>query len=61
MKVTLSGNAPLEVFPFVTTIHREVVLRHLDDESQDIEMTPDEADTVAAMLREAAARVRASK
>lgn len=58
--IHLSGNAPLEIFPFVTTLHREVVLRHHDDESQDIELTPDEADHVADLLREAAARARAA-
>lgn len=26
--VHLSSNAPLEIFPFVTLFHREVVLRH---------------------------------
>ena len=59
--VHLSGNAPLEIFPFVTSMHREVVLRHKDDESQDIEMTPDEADQVADLLRAAAAAARAAK
>ena len=56
--VHLSGNAPLEIFPFVTLFHREVVLRHKDDESQDIEMTPDEADQVAELLWTAAAQAR---
>lgn len=56
--VQLSGNAVIEIFPFVTIFHREVVLRHLDGESQDIEMTPDEADLVADRLRAAAARAR---
>lgn len=59
--IHLSQNAPLEIFPFVTLFHREVVLRHKDDESQDIEMTPDEADQVADMLRAAANAVRAAK
>lgn len=59
--VHLSGNAPLEIFPFVTLFHREVVLRHHDDESQDIEMTPDEADQVADMIRAAATAARAAK
>lgn len=59
--VHLSQNAPLEIFPFVTLFHREVVLRHKDDESQDIEMTPDEADHVAGLLRAAAAAARAAK
>jgi hypothetical protein len=59
--IHLSGNAPLEIFPFVTTLHREVVLRHKDDESQDIEMTPDEADQVADLIRSAAAAARAAK
>ncbi len=58
MKLQLSGNAPVEVFPFVTTIHREVVLRHHDGESQDIELTPDEADKISDLLREAAAQAR---
>ena len=58
--IRLSGNAPIEVFPFVTLFHREVVLRHHDDESQDIELTPDEADQVADMLRAAAAVARAA-
>lgn len=56
--IQLSGNAPLEIFPFVTLFHREVVLRHKDDESQDIEMTPDEADEVAELLWTAAAQAR---
>jgi hypothetical protein len=60
MKFEPSGNAPIEVFPFVTSLHREVVLRHLDGTSQDIELTPDEADAVAAMLRDAATRARAA-
>ena len=59
--IQLSQNAPLEIFPFVTLFHREVVLRHKDDESQDIELTPDEADQVANMLRTAAAAARAAK
>ena len=59
--VHLSQNAPLEIFPFVTPLHREVVLRHKDDESQDIELTPDEADRVADLLRAAAASARATK
>lgn len=58
MKIDLSQNAPVEIFPFVTAIHREVVLRHHDGESQDVEMTPDEADQVADLLRQAAARAR---
>jgi hypothetical protein len=59
-KIELEGNAPISIFPFVTIFHREVVLRHHDDESQDIEMTPDEADHVADLLREAAAQARAA-
>src|SRR4029077_12669669 len=59
--IQLLGNAPLEVFPFVTSLHREVVLRHKDDESQDIEMTPDEADLVADRLHAAAAAARTAK
>lgn len=43
-----------EIFPFVTLLHREVVLRHKDGGSQDIEMTPIEAGCVATVLREAA-------
>jgi hypothetical protein len=58
--IQLSGNAPLEIFPFVTIFHREVVLRHHDDESQDIEMTPDEADAVAELLKASAAQARAA-
>ena len=58
MKLQLSGNAPVEVFPFVSAIHREVVLRHHDGESQDIELTPDEADKIAALLKVAATRAR---
>lgn len=60
MKITLSQNAPVEIFPFVTPLHREVVLRHHDGESQDIEMTPDEADQVADLIRRAAARARSA-
>jgi hypothetical protein len=56
--VILSGNAPIEIFPFVTSLHCEVVLRHLDEESQDIELTPDEADTIADLLKAAAQRSR---
>jgi hypothetical protein len=56
--VILSGNAPIEIFPFVTSLHCEVVLRHLDEESQDIELTPDEADTVADLLKAAAQHSR---
>jgi hypothetical protein len=44
--------------PFFTIFHREVVLRHHDNESQDIEMTPDEADVLAERLRRAAAIAR---
>ena len=40
-----------EIFPFVTVLHREVVLRPKDGKSEDIEMTPDEADRVASLLR----------
>jgi hypothetical protein len=57
--ITLSGNAPLEIFAFVTELHREVVLRHKDGESQDVELTPDEADQVALILVRAAADARA--
>jgi hypothetical protein len=57
----LSGNAPVEVFPFVSILHCEVILRHKDGESQDIEMTPDEADQLADMLKKAAARSRELK
>lgn len=56
--IPLSGNAPLSIFALVTPLHREVILRHLDGESQDIEMTPDEADCVAMFLRQAAAKAR---
>lgn len=56
----LSGNAPIEIFPFVSVMHREVVLRHHDGESQDIELTPEEADRVADLLRDAAKRARAA-
>ena len=59
--IRLSGNASIEVFPFVTPLHREVVLRHYDGEAQDIGMTPDEADQVADRLRAAAAAARAAK
>lgn len=58
-EIHLEGNAPIEVFPFVTIFHREVVLRHHDGESQDIELTPDEADMLADRLRAAAATTRA--
>lgn len=56
--VQLSQNAPIEVFPFVTLFHCQVILRHHDDESQDIEMTPDEADNVANLIKIAAALAR---
>lgn len=59
--IQLSGNAPIEIFSFVTSLHREVVLRHHDGESQDIELTPDEADHVADQLRAAATTARAAK
>jgi hypothetical protein len=58
VKIDLSGNAPIEVFPFVTVMHCEVVLRHHDGESQDIELTPDEADHIADLLKAAATRAR---
>jgi hypothetical protein len=61
MKVQLAGNAPIEIFPCVTILHREVVLRHLDGSSQDIELTPDEADRVAELLRRAAELAREAK
>jgi hypothetical protein len=61
VKLPLSKNAPVEIFPFVTAFHHEVVLRHCDGDSQDIKLTPDEADAVAALLQSAAATVRASK
>jgi hypothetical protein len=60
VKINLSGNAPIEIFPFVSVMHREVVLRHHDGESQDIELTPDEADHVADLLKAAATRARAA-
>lgn len=40
-----------EIFPFVTVLHCEVVLRSKEGQSEDIEMTPDEADRVASLLR----------
>jgi hypothetical protein len=40
-----------EIFPFVTALHCEVVLRPKDGKSEDIEMTPDEADRVAYISR----------
>jgi len=43
-----------EIFPFVTLLHREVVLRPKDGKSQDIEMSPAEADHIACLLREVA-------
>lgn len=56
--LNLEGNAPVEVFPFVSMGHQEVVIRHLDGESQDIELTPDEAEHFAAVVIEAARRAR---
>ena len=47
-----------EIFPFVTVLHREVVLRPKDGKSQDIEMTPDEAGRVSYLLRAAAESAR---
>jgi hypothetical protein len=58
VKIALRGNASLELFEFVTLFHREVVLRHLDGTSQDIEMSPDEAEEVAYALLGAAVRAR---
>jgi hypothetical protein len=54
----MKSQASPEIFPFVTTLHREVVLRPKDGESRDIEMTPDEADRVAYVLRAAAGEAR---
>lgn len=59
-RIELAYNAPLAIFSFVTPCHREVVLRHCDNESQDIEMTPDEAERVAERLRAAAAEARSA-
>lgn len=44
-------NAPIEVFPFITSLHREVIIRHLDDESQNIELSPHEALELAEVIR----------
>lgn len=52
--VRVESQALPEFFPFVTCMHREVVLRPKDGVSQDVEMTPDEADRVAYVLRAAA-------
>lgn len=54
----LEGNASITVFPFFTVMHYEVILRHEDGISEDIEMTPDEADRIADMLRAAAQHAR---
>lgn len=56
--LSLSQNAPVEIFPFVTYLHHEVIIRHLDGESQDIELTPDEADEFADRVKAAAALAR---
>ena len=61
MRIELSQNAPIEIFPFVSVMHREVVLRHLDGVSQDIEITPDEADQIADLLKRAAQIAREAK
>lgn len=61
MKVQLAGNAPIEIFPVVTIMHRKIVLRQRDNESQDIELTPDEADRVAELLKRAATLAREAK
>lgn len=55
------GNAPLHVFAFVTSMHCNVTIRHQDGESQDIELTPDEADQLANILRATAAEARQRK
>lgn len=57
VRLTPTGNAPIDVFPFFSLDTAEVILRHHDD-SQDIELTPDEADQLADMLRAAAAFAR---
>ena len=56
--IHLSADEPIHVFPFVTLFHCEVVMRRHDDASQDIKMTPDEADHVANVLKIAAAVAR---
>jgi hypothetical protein len=61
MILKLCGNADIEVFPFKTFNNPEVILRHLDNESQDIELTPDEAEVLAAALSATAAAVRKLK
>jgi hypothetical protein len=59
--IKLSGNAPLEIFTLISPLHHKVVLRHKDGESQDIELTPDEADRVADQLWAAANTSRVAK
>jgi hypothetical protein len=59
--IQLSGNAPLEIFLLATSLGRQVVIQHKDGESQDIVLTPDEADRCADQLCAAAAGARAAK
>jgi hypothetical protein len=58
VRIVLSGNAPIEVFPFVDALHREVIIRHEDNTSEDIEMTLDEAERVAQTILQAVAVAR---
>jgi hypothetical protein len=59
--IQLSGNAPLEIFLLATSLGRQVVIQHKDGASQDIVLTPDEADHCADQLCAAAAGARAAK
>lgn len=61
MKVLLKDNADLEIFPFVTQLHNEVVIRHLDGESQDIEMCLEEAEEVAHTILTAVAQAKRTR
>jgi len=59
----LSGNADVEVVSAIVSSppgERRIILRHKDGESQDLVLTPIEADQVANQLRSAAASARAA-
>lgn len=55
MQMQPLGNAPIEVFAYAG----EVIVRHLDGESQDIELSPEEAQQLSLLINLHAGEARA--
>jgi hypothetical protein len=58
MKFNLSTNCDVEVYARVDLRREVVVICHHDGDSNDIEVTPDEADAIADAIKAAAKTAR---